>query len=84
MTYPEFYPTQLFPNEGQTVIDSFELQKEEEKSVVLIHTLLTNDTVQWMLSGIIKSDILSDLKERKNYQKCFMAAFSAVYLHLKW
>ena len=60
-TYLEFNVIELFPDKCEAVIDSLKLEQEKEESVVLIHALLTDYSVQWMLSFVIESDILTDL-----------------------
>ena len=61
MTYPELSAIQFFPDECQKVADPFEFKQEEEQRVVLVHTLLANYTIEWVLCFILEADVVADL-----------------------
>ena len=54
------------------MVDSFELQKEEKEGIVLIHTLLRDYSVQWMLSLVLKVHIVSNLVSKTRKIKTFI------------
>jgi len=43
------------------VADPFEFKQEEEQRVVLVHTLLANYTIEWVLCFILEADIVADV-----------------------
>ena len=59
--YPELGPVELLPYQSQTVVDPFELEQEEEECVVLVHALLADDPVKWVLRRVLKTHVFSDL-----------------------
>ena len=51
------------------MVDSFELEQEEEQRVVLVHALLTNHPVQRMLCGVLQPHVLSHLQRVVNGER---------------
>jgi hypothetical protein len=62
MTYTILRQIELLPDDLQTVLGSFDLKKEEKHPIVFELAHLTDYTIDRVLSGILKSYVITELQ----------------------